>query len=936
MSSTDQDPMSDGKARSSSSDGQVDAEITAPPAPTTTTTTAQSATPPPPTDQHQHQHDSELTSISLEEDHHHHPAVTHKPPSIELSRASLHTPTTTTGTHTPYEVFADRTTDTSQLLSDNQPVILGIAVVDFNHLVGPQIEFAHPNSLLDDQDLSTNLPFLALPDGSHLSDEDFCYFHLHASNLSPSTIFGISCNRQIASDALLRKGAEVTRSTVQKAVVVLAREPVFGPIREKLGIVTRAFFAQGDLADINILIDFHATLEAGLKSGGFSSDREAALYMGTSLREFIHKWRSKTLVLVKMLLLQRNIMFYGYPIEQLCTQQYSLVSLIPGLLASLQDAGLPNLDTRTSTRAPAESLRTSDRKSLLRFLGLPLNLFAKDAFFQPYLPLQQIDLLKGSTYLVGTSNSIYRQQKDCAIDVIVDLEHSTLEFVNPLAQRLSALTAPDRKWMAELENLVLSTWNPADPTRPAGMQYEGSDDHLRARFEEYICALLASVKHYQFDRKVGKGDAALAGASGSSTHAFGTDFLEAFMRTKAFPSWNDSTDPMIFDIIDHRHPCDGKTSAIEDVGLRLAAGLQDMHLEENLAPARQVVVSALSQGGAGLFRFANGLRSEVVKLREGRLASSGEVEGGGGSANTTSSTSSRPASMTLSAAGGADKRTSVSSSTSSVNNKDLPASPPLPSPSPLSPASFMSGFRIPGTSSSTTSTSSSSQPTGADGGGGGHPSSSSSSATATQIADVASQTADRAAQAAAQAGTQVRAALGNFGSFLAKQQRQWAAPAPAPASSASGSTSTSTSTVPGGSVATSLKSTTTSAGNTAVAAAAGLGSWATSLVGGSASSASSSAGAPSGVSAKTTLPAPPLPPAPLAKDVPELPLPPPPTGGKEKQVEEEEVYVVDDGFDTVSRESVAESDTATAPPADEKDVPTTTTTYPPLPAVRSP
>ncbi|CAD6944836.1 unnamed protein product, partial [Tilletia controversa] len=146
--------------------------------------------------------------------------------------------------------------------------------------------------------------------------------------------------------------------------------PVFGPIREKLGIVTRAFFAQGDLADINILIDFHATLEAGLQSGGFSSDREAALHMG--------------------------------------------------LLASLQDAGLPKLDTRTSTRAKAESLRTSDRKSLLRFLGLPLNLFARDAFFQPYLPLQQIDLLKGATYLVGTSNSIYRQQKDCAIDVIVD------------------------------------------------------------------------------------------------------------------------------------------------------------------------------------------------------------------------------------------------------------------------------------------------------------------------------------------------------------------------------------------------------------------------------------------------------------------------------------------------------------------------------------
>ncbi|CAD7061085.1 unnamed protein product [Tilletia caries] len=898
------------------------------------------------------QHDSELTNISLDEDQDQVPEPeppaqaqasqqlrSEPAPSIELSRPSLPPNTSTpatpgtgtagspTGTHTPYEVFADRSTaDASQILDDSTPVILGIAVVDFNHLVGPQIEFAHPNSLLDDPDLASNLPFLALPDGSHL----------------------------IASDALLRKGAEVTRSTVQKAVVVLAREPVFGPIREKLGIVTRAFFAQGDLADINILIDFHATLEAGLQSGGFSSDREAALHMGTSLREFIYKWRSKTLVLVKMLLLQRNIMFYGYPIEQLCTQQYSLVSLIPGLLASLQDAGLPKLDTRTSTRAKAESLRTSDRKSLLRFLGLPLNLFARDAFFQPYLPLQQIDLLKGATYLVGTSNSIYRQQKDCAIDVIVDLEHSTLEFVNPHAQKLSALTAPDRKWMAELEQLVLSTWNPADPTRPAGMQYEGSDDHLRARFEEYICALLSSVKYYQFEQGqglgqgAGKGDAALAGTS--------------FMRTKAFPSWNDSTDPMIFDLIDHRHPCDGKTSAIEDVGLRLAAGLQDMHLEENLAaPARLAIGSAIQVGGAGLYRFASGLRSEVVKLREARLGAgvAGNEDGAGAGAG-----GSRPVSGTLSAgSAGAtnDKRASVSSVASSNANKELPASPAATTP--LSPGSFMSSFRIPGTPSTSASSSSHtnagvegvsssaspSSPSAGAGAGAG--------ATANQIADVAAQTADRAAQAAAQAGTQVRAAFGNFGSFLAKQQRQWAAPSPSSPSSAS-----TTTTAAGGngsasrpaSIATSLKSSTANAGTTAAAAAAGLGNWASSLVAGSTSTTAPSlqqerrsstwSYAPSVAKEKESLPSLPAQgqaqgvPAATHKDVPDLPLPPAPpvplpltsADGKVPQEEEEEqVYVVADDSDTVSRESVAEVTPSTS-------TSTSSITYPPTSSVPAP
>lgn len=107
-------------------------------------------------------------------------------------------------------------------------LILGVAVVDFNHLQGPIVEWSHPASLSDNNlhaDLTSSLPFCALPDGSHLSDEDFAHFHLHCPSISRhSTVFGISCNRQIASEKLLVRGKDVTRSTVQKAVVVLARQ----------------------------------------------------------------------------------------------------------------------------------------------------------------------------------------------------------------------------------------------------------------------------------------------------------------------------------------------------------------------------------------------------------------------------------------------------------------------------------------------------------------------------------------------------------------------------------------------------------------------------------------------------------------------------------------------------------------------------------------
>jgi hypothetical protein len=107
-------------------------------------------------------------------------------------------------------------------------------------------------------------------------------------------------------------------------------------------------------------------------------------------------------------------MLFGYPVEMLCTYQYSLVSLIPGesreipsdrqildllpsghdrlhkyslvliavagyatgllqltigLLLNLNESGSPELDTR-QTRTRPTSLRTSDRSSLLRYMGL--------------------------------------------------------------------------------------------------------------------------------------------------------------------------------------------------------------------------------------------------------------------------------------------------------------------------------------------------------------------------------------------------------------------------------------------------------------------------------------------------------------------------------------------------------------------------------------
>ncbi|KZS96061.1 hypothetical protein SISNIDRAFT_483460 [Sistotremastrum niveocremeum HHB9708] len=511
------------------------------------------------------------------------------------------------------------------------PLILGVALVDFNHLIGPQIEWSE-GAVFEDPEIARILPFLALPDGAHLSSEDYSYFHLVPSSPKPQTIFGISCNRQISSATLLSKDEDVTRSTVQKAIVVLSSKPIFGPIRDKLGVVTRAFFAQRDFRDASILSAFHTSLEQSLRH----QLTESAFYMGTNLRELVHVFRHRTLILLKALLLQKKILFYGHPVEKLCTFQYSLVSLVPGLLNTLEDCGSPPLESRAPTLSRPTSLRTSDRKSLNAYLGLPLDIFGKDAFFQPYLPLQQLDLLKETkSWLCGSTNSIITQQKD--MDILVNIETNTLEFRNSQVERLVNLTAADRKWIDDLVRDVNQTWNEGDPTRPTGMQFKGSDDYLRSKFEEYISSGLAAVKYGAFLAKGDSSGVIISGGSpadATSIEDFNPMWIAGFKQTNAFEVWERITDPLLFDIVEPRHPCPQKPNQIADIGLRLQEGLHELKIDQQLAPTREALSNAITAGSTSFLKAVDGVRGRWTL---GRSASSASVQSVGSSATTTTS-----------------------------------------------------------------------------------------------------------------------------------------------------------------------------------------------------------------------------------------------------------------------------------------------------------
>jgi len=60
---------------------------------------------------------------------------------------------------------------------------------------------------------------------------------------------------------------------------------------------------------------------------------------------------------------------------------------------------------------------------MMAYLGLPLDVFGKDAFFQPYIPLQQLDMIRETkSWLCGSTNTIVTNQKE--IDLLVNVSSS--------------------------------------------------------------------------------------------------------------------------------------------------------------------------------------------------------------------------------------------------------------------------------------------------------------------------------------------------------------------------------------------------------------------------------------------------------------------------------------------------------------------------------
>lgn len=276
--------------------------------------------------------------------------------------------------------------------------------------------------------------------------------------------------------------------------------------------------------------------------------------------------------------------------------QFSLISLIPLLLSHLQDCASPDFDAQSSTSLPPSSLKTSDRSSLLAYMGLPLQIFGKGSLFGPYTPLQQLDVLadynRTRSYIVGSTNSLLLQQKDRYSDILINLDDSSIIISSPSLRTALALSAADRRWIDFLTQTVTSTWDPKNPSRPTTLAYMGSEEFIRLQFEEYLLGLLAAVKyHLYFSTPVGNPNAQHhhlhhAHDRPDPIQDFNPGWLSFWQTTPSYALFLRTTDPHLFDIVEPRHPTAGALT-VEDVQRRITQQIATLQLDSKVAATRE-------------------------------------------------------------------------------------------------------------------------------------------------------------------------------------------------------------------------------------------------------------------------------------------------------------------------------------------------------------
>lgn len=475
----------------------------------------------------------------------------------------------------------------SRLRTGPQPkdFIFAICLVDFHHIRGPEIQWWRSNYIPEYlSELFKNLPFQSLPDGSHLFEETFSNFNLiydfstnksfdNLQDLSTfsddprnlKTLFGCSCIRQInisdLSEEELKRNKDIKRSIVQKALVIINNhKPIFTKIKDKLSIITKSYFLQDNLAKFDVFDNLFENLNYEIN---FNDNEE--FFINLNLKQTLIQLGPKFLMIFKALLLEKKVLIYSNNKLELLTKfQNNLISLIPNLINNLVYSGCQLSDYQENSNGKLNkptSLNTENRDSMLNFFGLPLKIFdTKGSFWNPYLPLQQINQLdfpETKSFMIGCSNLLFvKQLKDLGVDIVVNLDSYDVTYPNGSISEIS-LSTYDKNFISNLIS------NCSNEQILKSENFVGNDDYIRYQFEDYLLSLLSTVRFTQYVNKFHQYPPGFSGDGNSNNeddnafngdyNCFNASFVNKWLTTKNFEIWDMTCDEFVFNFVKPRH-----------------------------------------------------------------------------------------------------------------------------------------------------------------------------------------------------------------------------------------------------------------------------------------------------------------------------------------------------------------------------------------------
>ncbi|KAJ1972513.1 hypothetical protein H4R35_004633 [Dimargaris xerosporica] len=527
--------------------------------------------------------------------------------------------------------------------------LLGLLVVAFHHQQGPIVEYVYPP--LEDSAVTpvlgrhiavqaksdttleyvlepiwASLPFYALPEGAHNHAHDMSYFHLPATtttNTGPTAapdappqttaVFGLSCYRQVNSSHLKVRTSDVTRTFVQKAVVLLLAKPVFGFVQDRLAKATELYFSQGDFTQTKVLASFYQQVHQSLRP----PIPQECFVTNTALGYCLNLFRLHALSLLKMLLVGAKVLFVGGQAEQLCRIQYSLISVFPHTLATL-DHGL-----YAEEDDPAVVTKYIAHTHLQGYLQL----FSRATALEPYFPMTQLPRFEDAdlkTCFAGTCNEWVAKNARQHFDAVVELDKGRIHYSHSRCSRMAdiaGLTSADRKFM---DRIIKSRDHESKLTSEQAFSTDFGlfqsdeywEDKIRCALQDYVERFLCM---YQWTR-VHKTARCTMDALVSD---YGEAFVTAWAQSRTCTSWlNVVPSTVVPDAQYLGHPGSG-SGLLEDTRLRLqqqldesglAAGLDNSSLRKNLTSAVHTGSTMLRHRGSQTVSSVHGFLSRATSF----------------------------------------------------------------------------------------------------------------------------------------------------------------------------------------------------------------------------------------------------------------------------------------------------------------------------------